>query len=101
MKRTVYRYRFEKDVPMKEAHDSLLLSVIGAECLHGEARVRMEADYRFSRARRTCVVDASGPVGTDICRLFTGFASREFGRDSFTVERIERPDAPQPEPITP
>jgi hypothetical protein len=90
MDRALYRYRFEKDVPMKEARESLLLSVLAAECLHGEARVRLDADYRFGRAKRSCVIDASTEVGRDICRIFTGFAIKEFGEDAFRVERILR-----------
>jgi len=88
--RDIYRYRFEKDVPMKEARGSLLLAILAAECLHGESRVRLDADYCFGPVRRTCVVDASTEVGRDICRIFTGFAIKEFGEDAFKVERLKR-----------
>jgi len=90
--RDIYRYRFERDVPMREARESLLLAVLAAECLHGESRVRLDAEYRFSRAKRTCVIDATTEVGRDISRIFTGFAIKEFGEDAFHVERIERAD---------
>jgi hypothetical protein len=87
--REIYRYRFERDVPLKAARESLLLAVIAAECLHGETQVRLDASYRFSRQRRSCVIDASTDVGRDISRLFTGLAIREFGEDAFQVERIQ------------
>jgi len=90
--RDIYRYRFERDVPMREARESLLLAVLAAECLHGESRVRLDADYRFSRQKRTCVIDATTDVGRDISRIFTGFAIKEFGEDAFQVERLDRAD---------
>jgi hypothetical protein len=96
VQRLIYRYRFERDVPLKSAHDSLLLSVIVAECLHGESRVRLEAAYRFSRHKRACVIDVRSPVGRDIARIFTGLAMKEFGSDAFTVERIDPAECPEP-----
>ena len=85
----VYRYSFEKDVPLQDVEESLLLAVLAAECLHGESRVRLDAGYYLDKQTRACVVDASTDVGRDICRIFTGFLSREFGEDSFRVERAE------------
>ena len=96
MHRLIYRYRFERDVPLRSAHDSLLLSVIVAECLHGESRVRLEAAYRFSRRKRACVIDAGTPVGRDIVRIFTGLAIKEFGSDAFTLERIDPDEHREP-----
>jgi len=89
MARDVYRYVFVDGVPIDDAEESLLLAVLAVECLHGESRVRLDAGYFFDKAKRACVVDASTDVGRDICRIFTGFLSREFGEDSFRVERAE------------
>jgi len=90
VKAEIYRYQFNKGVPMVEVEESLHLAILAAECLHGEASVRLDADYRFGRAKRSCVIDASTEVGRDICRIFTGFAIKEFGEDAFRVERILR-----------
>ena len=84
----VYRYSFEKDVPLQDVEESLLLAVLAAECLHGESRVRLDAGYYLDKENRACVVDASTPVGQDISKIFTGFCIREFGEDSFKVERV-------------
>ena len=92
----VYRYSFEKDVPLQDVEESLLLAVLAAECLHGESRVRLDAGYYLDKESRACVVDASTPVGQDINKTFTGFCIREFGQDSFKVERVA--DAPEPQP---
>ena len=84
----VYRYSFAKEVPLQDVEESLLLAVLAAECLHGESRVRLDAGYYLDKEGRACVVDASTPVGQDISKIFTGFCIREFGEDSFKVERV-------------
>lgn len=92
MNRELYRYRFDRDVPLKEAEESLLLAVLAAECLHGESRVRLDASYCFSRRKRACIIDATTEVGRDISRIFTGFAIKEFGEDAFHVKRLTTPE---------
>jgi len=91
----VYRYSFEKSVPLDDAEESLLLAVLAVECLHGQARVRLDAGYFLDKKQRACVVDASTAVGQDINKVFTGFCIREFGEDSFKVERVDGPPATQ------
>ena len=90
MKAEIYRYQFSKGVPMADIEESLHLAILAAECLHGEARVRLDAGYSISEEKRALVVDAGTQVGHDICRVFTGFAIKEFGEDAFKVERIAR-----------
>ena len=89
MTKELYRYAFVPEVPVEEIEASLLLAVLGAESLHGEAQVRMDAGHCFEPTKRACVIDAGTPVGRDLNRLFVGFLRREFGEDSFQVERIE------------
>ena len=90
MKAEIYRYQFSKGVPMVDVEESLHLAILAAECLHGEARVRLDAGYSISAEKRALVVDAGTQVGHDICRVFTGFAIKEFGEDAFKVERVAR-----------
>jgi hypothetical protein len=91
MSKEVYRYSFGKDVPLQDVEESFLLAVLAVECLHGQARVRLDAGYYLDKPKRACVVDASTPVGQDINKIFTGFCIREFGEDSFKVERVDGP----------
>jgi hypothetical protein len=84
----LYRYVFNADVPAEEIEASLLLALFGAESLHGEAQVRLDAAHTFDAKTRTCVIDAETAVGKDLSRLFVGFIGREFGEDSFCVERM-------------
>jgi hypothetical protein len=86
----IYRYAFSSDVPPEEIEASLLLAVLATESLHGEAQVRLDAAHYFDPARRTCVIDSGTAVGRDFNRVFVGFVTREFGADSFRVERLTK-----------
>lgn len=86
----VYRYNFATHVSMTEIEATVLLAIIGTESLHGNTQVRLDAGHYLDADQHACVIDASTAVGIDLNRLFTGFVHREFGPDSFSVERIER-----------
>jgi hypothetical protein len=88
MTEELYRYVFVPEVPAEEVEASLLLAVLAAESLHGEAQVRLDAAHFLDPDRRSCVVDAATAVGRDLNRLFVGFLRREFGADAFQVERV-------------
>ncbi|MCK4415102.1 MAG: hypothetical protein KAY32_16340 [Candidatus Eisenbacteria sp.] len=85
--REVQRYAFKEAVPSKEIEETLLLAVLAAEGLHGQSRVRLDATYYFDQEKHACVIDSGSDVGRDICRMFTGFAIREFGEAAFSVCR--------------
>jgi hypothetical protein len=89
MNQLVYRYSFGADVPIKEAEATLLLAVLAAEGLHGEAEVRLEGSHSFDPERRSCLIDAATAVGRDINRLFVSFIRHEFGAGAFQVERVD------------
>lgn len=84
----IYRYRFAESLDIAEVRATVTLAILATESLHGESRVRLESRHKFDAADRSCVVDAAGDVGRDLNRLLLGFVSREFGRDSFRVERL-------------
>jgi hypothetical protein len=88
MTKELYRYTFPPHVPVEEIEATLLLALWGAESLHGESQVRLDAAHFLDPDRRACVIDAGTPVGRDVNRLFVGFIGREFGSDAFRVERV-------------
>lgn len=88
MSKDVYRYKFATTVPAEEIEASLLLAVMAAESLHGEAQTRLDAAHYFEPDQRACVIDADTVVGRDLNRLFVGFMRREFGEEAFQVERV-------------
>jgi hypothetical protein len=90
MNREVHRYKFEASVPAEEIENSVLLAILAAEGLHSQSQVRLDARYLCDAEKHACVIDASTDVGRDVSRIFSGFAIREFGEGSFTVDRIEK-----------
>jgi hypothetical protein len=88
MPRDLYRFVFISDVPVEDIEITLLLAMLAVESLHGEVQTRLDAKHHLDSDRRTCIVDASTPVGRDLNRLFAGFAQREYGAASFRVERV-------------
>lgn len=93
----IYRYKFHRYVPLEDVEATLLLALMSAESLHGEAQVRLDAAHFLDSDRSTCVIDAGTPVGCDLNRLFVGFIRREFGVDAFTVERVNAVPTNQPQ----
>jgi hypothetical protein len=88
MTQDVYRYTFSNDVPTEEVEATLLLAVLAAESLHGEAQVLLDAAHFFDPERRACAIGAGTAVGRDVNRLFAGYLRHEFGPDAFTAERV-------------
>jgi hypothetical protein len=87
---TVFRYTFNRNVPLEEVEGSLILAEMAAESLYGVIDVTLDARFMLDKTKRACVIDASTQVGRDVNRLFAGFLSREFSGDAYSVELVER-----------
>lgn len=96
MRGHVYRYGFCSEACLEEVESALLLAIFATESLHGEAQTRLDAAHLFDPDRRACVIDAGTAVGRDLNKLFAGFLAREFGEDSFKVERLLAVSAASP-----
>ena len=94
MTKDIYRYTFWPEVPKAEVEASLLLALIAVEGLHGEAQTRLDAGHAIGGLFGVCVIDGGTAVGRDLAKVFTAFLRREFGEDSFRVERLQ-PTQPQ------
>ncbi len=84
----VFRFSFSTDVPLDEAEMTLQLSTFAAEGMFGTARVRLDFGYHIDADHRMIVVDGSKEVGAAVVQVFAGLLLREFGEDSFRVERV-------------
>ena len=82
-----YVYRFRRHIDIDDVQDTLTLAVLGAENLHGRARIRLDGWWRLDRQRRRGVIDASTSVGENIAQLVTGFLTQEFGDGAYMVQR--------------
>jgi hypothetical protein len=88
MARALYRYVFPPELAIAEVESTLVLALLAVESLHGAAQMQLDAGHYLDTDNRVCVVDASGPVGRDLNRVFVGFLMGEFGEGSFTVESV-------------
>ena len=86
---SIYRYTIDADVSMRDVQDSLMLAILATECVHGSARTRLDLIHDFDEDKRTWFIDATTEVGLHLNQLFTGFLQKEFGPQSFRVERID------------
>lgn len=99
MSHDIYRYEFSNDIPIQEVEQSLALSVLTTESLHGRSQVRMDASFFLDSEHRACIVDAGTEVGRNIARIFTGYLTREFGEGAFKVKRITKDREPDKKPV--
>jgi hypothetical protein len=96
MPRNVYRYTISDSVRLADARATLDLALFGAQALHGESRVRLDARYAFDAEKRTLAIDASTDVGECLNQLFVGYLRQEYGDGAFRVERADRLPAAEP-----
>lgn len=85
----VFRFSFSSDVPVDEVEMTLQLASFAVEGMFGMARVRLDFGYFVDAPHRTIFVDGTKEVGATIVQAFLGLLLREFGEDSFRVERIQ------------
>ena len=83
--KTIHRYRFEPDVPLEEAETTLVLAIIAAEALHGQAEVRLSLRYLFGEKKHACVIDGDNEAARHVILIFTQFLIHEFGENAFQV----------------
>lgn len=92
MRDPVFRFQFTADVDLGEADSTLRLSLLAAEGLHGEARVRTEVTFAVDPVRAEIRVAGGGIVTEHVVQIYTSLLTHEFGREAFTVRR----DSPEP-----
>ena len=97
MEKIIYRFEFIEGTSIEEVEDTIGLSIIAAGCLLGEPAVRLDFGYTVGPSRSTgkpCAVLAyHGEAGAITTRIFVGFASHEYGNDSFRCLRIAEANA--------
>jgi hypothetical protein len=90
----VFCFSFSPEVPIVEAEMTLQLATFAAEGLFGAARVRLDFGYHIDPKRRAIIADGSKEVGATVVQIYTGLLLREFGDDSFRVERVNSNPTP-------
>ena len=82
----ICKFKFDKEIGKRLIEEHIALAIVTAECMFGQARVRLNAAYLASNNK--VVIDTSNEVGQYIAQIFTGLMTRKFGEDKFTLERI-------------
>jgi hypothetical protein len=85
----VYRFEFDRSVPLADAEMSLHLALFAVEGLYGQARVRLDGTYRADEQSHVIIINGATEVGAAIARVFTNLLVREFGEEAFKVRAME------------
>ena len=82
----VCRFKLNEKLSRERMDELVAFAVISAECTFGQAKVRLNASYLTTDSK--AVIDVSSSVGEHIAEIFTGLLIRDYGEESFTVERV-------------
>ena len=82
----VCRFKLNKHLSREQIEEHIAFAVVSAECTFGQAKVRLHASYLASDNK--IVIDVTSPVGEHIAEIFTGLLIKNYGEQSFTVERV-------------
>ena len=82
----VCRFKFNLEIDRDVIEWHIAQSILASEGVFGQAKVRLNAAYLA--ADNKVVIDVSSPVGEQIAEVFTWRITKEFGEDSFSLERI-------------
>jgi hypothetical protein len=91
MRDTRFRFEFAADVDVAEAQGTLGLSLLAAEGLHGDAKVRTDVAYSVDAVRSEIHVSGRGVTLDHVVQIFTSLLTHEFGREAFRVRASRRP----------
>ena len=85
--KTIYRFQFQRHVPLARAEATLMLALVAAEALHGQPNVRLSVCYLFGKEKHACVIDGDNAIARQIVLIFTQFLIHEFGESAFQIRR--------------
>ncbi len=94
MIRSIYRFRFDKSVPMEDVEKALALSTIAVESIYGESAMRLDGMFGVDKKARVCTIDRETDLGRDLARVLTGFLKLSITDGSYAVEQDETDDDP-------
>jgi len=85
MTKSEFRFQIGEGASMPAVEDSLLMSVIAAEGIHGRAKVKLQARFNVDLGQRICTINADNQVGGDIAKIFVEFLLLDNGDDAFRI----------------
>ena len=81
-------FRFDPSVSMFEVDSTLHLARVAASSLHGEDRIRQQAEARVDVENSSCRIDTTREAGQSLALIFGGYVRQEFGEKAVRVQRI-------------
>lgn len=84
----ICKFSFKHHISRKTLEERIALAIVTAECVYGQAKVRLHAGYTAADGK--AVIDVSSDVGEHVAQVFTGLMIKLLGEDSFTLERIAK-----------
>jgi len=91
MAQATYTFVIGVGVDLNEVNATMRLSLIAAEGVHGEARIRTEVAYTIEPLQSALRLSGDVPAVETVAQIFTSFLTREFGAESFCVRRMTSP----------
>ena len=86
----IVRFSFSQPPSAEELEGDIALAILGAECIHGRPRVRMEVSYAVDPRGKACVLETAGEAGEAAARIFTGLVALRVGETGYKVTRHQR-----------
>jgi len=89
MTQQTFRFRFAPSVPIDEPAETVRLALVAAGGVLGDARIQVDVRHSVDADDASITVEGSTPTVETVALIFTSLLLSEFGRDDFTVARIE------------
>ena len=83
----VCKFKFAEGISKGLIEEEIAAAILSAECIFGQAHVRLHAGYAVSDGK--AVIDVSSRVGEYVAQVFTGLMTRKIGEEHFTVEWVK------------
>jgi hypothetical protein len=86
-----YHFLLHPEIPLPEAHESLLVALQTMEDHVGEEQVRAESPYSFDAWSRTCSIRVDTEIGQRVCLTFAHLLVEQFGGNAFDACMCQTP----------
>ena len=87
MNQDIYQFSFDESVNVEDAQGTFMLALVALESLHGKAAVRLDCRFRSDPAAKLFHINSGTAIGSDLAKLFTGFAINAYGYDAVCIRR--------------
>ena len=91
MSSRVYRFEFDRDVPLSQIDWFLRLSALFAEGMLGVNYIRLEFERFVDDRHQAITLDGTTEVGAMILKIFRGLVLHYLGEHVLLLQRVDRP----------